>query len=344
MTSKLTSKNKTCLTEGWGDQKRNFNIVTEDTQEWHTPKYILDALGPFDLDPCSPLVRPFDTARKHYTKLDDGLCKPWSGRVWLNPPYPQIQTWMRCITRHGNGIALVYNHLGTHWFDELVKPFCSGLLFLTGNLTFVPAGGSEADKAPYSSVLIAYDPPGERRNNLALKTSRLPGSFWNRCATDKRGFRTIAKNALKLCCAKGYDWLRTPPNIWESLKMEFNFTVDACASDDNHLLPRYWTPEENGLKQDWTNEVVYCHPLFDSNTGKWVEKAYKSKCTTVMLLPSNTGAAYFHKFVKGNPNAEVRFLQTPRMGHRFGHDSGLPDNTNRKGYLKPLYIIVFRNN
>jgi hypothetical protein len=36
-------------------------------------------------------------------------------------------------------------------------------------------------------------------------------------------------------------YLRTPEEIWESLSKEFKFTVDACASDKNHLLPKYWT-------------------------------------------------------------------------------------------------------
>ena len=32
-------------------------------------------------------------------------------------------------------------------------------------------------------------------------------------------------------------WLRTPKDIWSDLIKEFNFTVDCCASDQNHLLP-----------------------------------------------------------------------------------------------------------
>jgi len=27
-------------------------------------------MGKFDLDPCSPIKRPWDTAKKHYTELD----------------------------------------------------------------------------------------------------------------------------------------------------------------------------------------------------------------------------------------------------------------------------------
>jgi len=51
--------------------------------EWLTPPGILGALGKFDLDPCSPILRPWPTAAEHFHVLDDGLSKPWAGRVWL---------------------------------------------------------------------------------------------------------------------------------------------------------------------------------------------------------------------------------------------------------------------
>lgn len=54
--------------------------------EWLTPPEIIRALGEFDLDPCAPIVRPWDMAKAHYTELDNGLIRPWHGRVWLNPP------------------------------------------------------------------------------------------------------------------------------------------------------------------------------------------------------------------------------------------------------------------
>ena len=57
------------------------------TDVWLTPPYIIEALGEFDLDPCSPINRPWDTAKKHYNVFDDGLAHQWEGRVWCNPPY-----------------------------------------------------------------------------------------------------------------------------------------------------------------------------------------------------------------------------------------------------------------
>ena len=43
------------------------------TNEWLTPPSVLQALGPFDLDPCAPVTRPWPTAREHYTEIDNGL-------------------------------------------------------------------------------------------------------------------------------------------------------------------------------------------------------------------------------------------------------------------------------
>ena len=51
--------------------------------EWLTPPDIIKGLGDFDLDPCSPIERPWDTAKKHYCILDDGLKQDWEGRVFV---------------------------------------------------------------------------------------------------------------------------------------------------------------------------------------------------------------------------------------------------------------------
>ena len=153
--------------------------------------------------------------------------------------------------------------------------------------------------------------------------------------------RNIAKNTLSFTCSKVMKYLRTPTDIWERLSKEFDFTIDVCSSEENHLLPRYYTKEQNGLEQDWTDEIVYCHPMFDMFIGKWAEKAYNSKCKTVMLLPASTHTRYFHKYIYHNPRCEIRFLEKPNKGFRFLADDGSEDDLTKIGYIKPLMVVIF---
>jgi hypothetical protein len=72
-----------------------------------TPKWIIEALGPFDLDPCAANPRPWDCAFENYSKTQDGLSLPWSGVVWLNPPFDRYKVglWVEKLAAHGDGIA-----------------------------------------------------------------------------------------------------------------------------------------------------------------------------------------------------------------------------------------------
>lgn len=65
----------------------SFEKSRNTTDEWYTPKEIIESLGEFDLDPCSPVKPLWQTAKVMYNKHDDGLKQKWEGRVWLNPPY-----------------------------------------------------------------------------------------------------------------------------------------------------------------------------------------------------------------------------------------------------------------
>src|SRR3954447_20073031 len=78
------------------------------SDEWLTPPDLLAALGRFDLDPCAPTTRPWDTAAAHYTIEDDGLRQPWTGRVWLTPPYANAGKWLHRLADHGHGTALIF--------------------------------------------------------------------------------------------------------------------------------------------------------------------------------------------------------------------------------------------
>lgn len=144
-------------------------------EEWLTPQWILDPLGKFDLDPCSPIKRPWPTANQHYTVLDNGLMKEWHGRVWLNPPYgDEAIRWMQRMSIHCNGIALLVARTDTKIFQDYVFGVADGMFFIRGRIQFCTVDGSISNNnlgAP--SVLIAYG----QENADILSSCGLRGRF-----------------------------------------------------------------------------------------------------------------------------------------------------------------------
>ena len=143
--------------------------------EWLTPPELVRALGEFDLDPCSPIERPWPTARKHYTILDDGLSQPWEGRVWLNPPYGKYTgDWLEKLADHGRGTALVFARTETiHWHRH-VWPAGTAVMFLKGRINFYHVTGARARKnAGAPSALVAYG----REDAEVLRTCKIPGHY-----------------------------------------------------------------------------------------------------------------------------------------------------------------------
>ena len=142
---------------------------------WLSPRRLIEALGSFDLDPCAPAVRPWATAKHHYTILDNGLAQPWRGRVWLNPPYgSQTGLWLRKLRHHGNGIALVFARTGAKWFFRSVWNGADAVFFLRGRLQFYNLDGSPApSSAATPSCLVAYG----HHNVQALQSIGVPGKL-----------------------------------------------------------------------------------------------------------------------------------------------------------------------
>lgn len=128
--------------------------------EWYTPAWIFDALGlRFDLDPSSPhdmeTAVPADTK---FTVFDDGLKKPWHGRVWMNPPYgPDTGFWMRRMIDHGNGIALVFSRTDAAWCQDAMKA-ADAVLFVAGRIEFIPGKENRHKKGRCGAgtVMLAF--------------------------------------------------------------------------------------------------------------------------------------------------------------------------------------------
>jgi hypothetical protein len=130
--------------------------------EWRTPKWIFDALGTtFDLDPCSPMGGVcFVPASNAFTKLDDGLTKPWDGFVWMNPPYgSSTLRWAQRFANHKNGIALVFARTSTRWARLLFVPG-TAVCFPSRRVPFVKPTGETGGSPGADSMLVAMGEVG----------------------------------------------------------------------------------------------------------------------------------------------------------------------------------------
>ena len=150
----------------------NFNTNTKNNDEWLTPPDLIKSLGDFDLDPCSPKIRPWDTALEHYCEDDDGLNKDWNGRVWCNPPYGrETFLWLEKLHKHGNGIGLIFARTETKGFHSQVWEKADAVFFFKGRIKFCYVDGTQGNCANAPSCLIAYG-----KNNVEhIKNSNLDG-------------------------------------------------------------------------------------------------------------------------------------------------------------------------
>lgn len=144
---------------------------------WLTPPDIIEAVGPFDLDPCAaPKPRPWPTAERHITLPNDGLKADWGDSfVWCNPPFgPEAGRWLDRMGQHRNGIALCPARTETRWFVRGVWQQATTVLFLHGRPHFhYPDGTRGRSNSGAPIVLIGYGSAADAR----LASCGLAGSL-----------------------------------------------------------------------------------------------------------------------------------------------------------------------
>lgn len=99
----------------------------------------------------------------------------------------------------------------------------------------------------------------------------------------------------------------TPPEIFNQLDAEYDFTLDAYATHGNAKCANYFTEEEDGLAQDWGTETVFCSPP-SANLKRYVKDAYEKSlkgATVVLLIPSRTDGIAFREYIN---KGYVRFI------------------------------------
>ena len=126
----------------------------------------------------------------------------------------------------------------------------------------------------------------------------------------------------------------TPWPLFRELRDEFHFTVDVCATEKNAKCLEFFSPEQDGLAQEWRG-VCWMNPPYGRTIGKWIRKAYESSlqgATVVCLVPARTDTAWWHDYCM---QGEVRFLRG-----RVYFERG--NGARSVGAPFPSAIVIFR--
>ena len=82
-------------------------------------------------------------------------------------------------------------------------------------------------------------------------------------------------NQEAMFSSKRDDW-ETPQAFFDKLDAEFHFTLDPCSTHENAKCKKHFTKAEDGLKQSWAGETVFCNPPYGKEQIRWIEKAVSS--------------------------------------------------------------------
>lgn len=137
--------------------------------------------------------------------------------------------------------------------------------------------------------------------------------------------------------SKTNEWY-TPRDLFKKLDDEFHFTLDPCCTKYSAKCEKFFTIEDDGLKQDWDNNVVFINPPYGRDIKKWIKKAHDEfyaykKVTCVLLIPARTDTSYWHDYIFGK--AEVRFM---RGRVKFEREDG----TTGDSAPFPTAIVIYR--
>lgn len=123
------------------------------------------------------------------------------------------------------------------------------------------------------------------------------------------------------------DMWATPQDLFDELNAEFHFTLDPCATAENAKCKKFYTMAEDGLKQDWEGETVFCNPPYGRVIYDWVKKCYteslKPGTVVVALIPARTDTRYFHEFVYHKVK-DIRFIKGRLKFGNAKHNAPFP--------------------
>ena len=150
---------------------RSGNATHDNDDEWYTPPAIVKAcraaMGGIDLDPAShEVANRCVKAKRYFTAEDDGLSQPWSGRVFLNPPYSKRAGKAEFIAKLAASfdagtvtaatVVLSYD-FSASWFEPLRGRYAA-ICLLRGRVQFYKATPGDGHDPALGTSLVYLGP------------------------------------------------------------------------------------------------------------------------------------------------------------------------------------------
>ena len=133
----------------------------------------------------------------------------------------------------------------------------------------------------------------------------------------------MGKLNSSLFSSKDQTW-ETPQDLFDKLNEVFEFELDVCAVDETAKCNKYFTPEIDGLKQEWKGNC-WMNPPYGREQIKWIEKAYnesQNDAKIVCLIPARPDTKVWQNIIFPPPNYILSSLDL---------------------YVNSLLIILFKN-
>ena len=119
---------------------------------------------------------------------------------------------------------------------------------------------------------------------------------------------TAGNDRLAVHFSSACDEWSTPDDLFSELNNVFHFDLDACASAHNAKCGRFFSKEQDALRQRWAG-TVWMNPPYGRRIGAFMRKAFEESklgATVVCLVPSRTDTAGWHKYAR---QGQIIFLQ-----------------------------------
>jgi len=205
--------------------------------------------------------------------------------------------------------------------NSLTGNITSERTYITKHGTIATMQTANIGNRPNMADLWNADQERKRLAPSTIKQCPDCGELWNSAniaycpycnitQADRLAYVTILQKEQKKSVhfsSESDNWA-TPPDLFEILDNEFDFTLDVCASEQNTKCNQYFTVVDDGLTQDWRG-VCWMNPPYGREIDQWMEKAYtsaKEGATVVCLVPARTDTGWWWNYaIKG----EIRFIK-----------------------------------